>query len=238
MQHQSSQPMLPPSLAENAYLIRDLDPLSQSIDYHPRTWKKRFGSDPDFVSLNATASGAFSRANVQDLAREAVASSLPSDARRLFLASMIWGYGTVGYGAYRTQIMLSPPNIADQLHDLVMLVSAGQIEQAFNLVDIDMCGPAFFTKYFYFIGLGGNVEPAPLIFDSRVADTLEKIGVSPKEFGRVTRKKDGSISSVYPNGCGYVQYLDLMHDWSAAMSCRPDAVELALFNELRFDDAA
>jgi len=71
------------------------------------------------------------------------------------------------------------------------------------------------TRYFYFVGLSCRVDPCPLIFDSRVARNFKLLV--------------GRSHSVVAGGEEYVRYVGIMKDWAKQLGCRPDAIELTLW---------
>ena len=72
---------------------------------------------------------------------------------------MLWGYGTVGYGPWRTQRMFATPDSGDMLQRAFGLIAENRIEEAYSGFRLDRCGPSFFTKFFYFAGFEPWVAP-------------------------------------------------------------------------------
>jgi hypothetical protein len=97
--------------------------------------------------------------------------SLPIDVR--FLIIMVWGYGTVGYGPYRTQKMFSSEGLNNSLETTRRFLLDGKPLEAYRTLQfsgIHQLGPAYSTKVMCF--LAGDAEIAPPIFDSVVSKTL------------------------------------------------------------------
>ena len=177
---------------------------------------------------------AITRGNLADLARTAHAQHDPASARRLFLGAMLWGYGTVGYGPYRTAQMLKPTNVARILRSILDCIRNGAIRRAYEQFDLPMCGSAFFTKYFYFAGLGCDLTVPPLILDSLVMNQLEQwLRLDVTRFARFSRNKKGEISVVGRDATRYDHYLQVMNRWARDLRCRPDSIELFLFKQAR-----
>jgi hypothetical protein len=90
----------------------------------------------------------------------------------VFIASMMWGNGTTGYGRYRTSIALEISrggrNPTKTLEEVASLASNGDLAKAYRLMTNSLwrIGPAFGTKFLYFVS-----PPASnaLIFDGVVA---------------------------------------------------------------------
>jgi hypothetical protein len=93
-----------------------------------------------------------------------------------------------------------------------------------------MCGSAFFTKFFYFAGLGCDLKVRPLILDSVMMNQLEQwLELDVTRFGEVDREKDGRISALGRNAAKYLRYIQCMNEWAQELGCRPDSIELFLF---------
>lgn len=205
--------------------LRILDPDQQSVRYVLHTWEKYFRDDPDFVALTRRFPDAISRRNLRTLGREAAADLVL--VRPLFLATMMWGYGNRGYGAYRTHRMLTDPNAATALPETVALVAQGKLREAYEQCYLRHCGPAFMTKFLYAVGLGTNQDPQPLVLDSRVAQTLASLA-DEAGFPIADFVRGSPFLQWYPEG--YVRYVELINAWARALGCRPDALELWLFD--------
>jgi hypothetical protein len=206
-------------LAEKSALLA---PDNHQVSYNAETWLKWFSGDKDFSDLIQKYPQTISRSEIADLAQN-------RNARKVFLATMLWGYGTVGYGAYRTSIMLgekSSKNIIEKSFDLV---SAGKYILAYEIFALPMCGAAFFTKYFYFVGLGSKISPLPLILDSVVANSLVQLDVDISRFARFTKNSGGKITSIGKYADGYLRYVETINNWADEIGCRPDSIEKWLF---------
>jgi len=93
-------------------------------------------------------------------------------ATDLFLATMVWGNGGTGYGAYRTSVALNIPRKGavpiNVIETVGRLACAGDIENAYNTMANALwrIGPAFGTKFLYF---ASPLDNQALIFDGVVA---------------------------------------------------------------------
>ena len=200
-----------------------LIPDNHQVSYYVNTWRKWFADDKDFNELTQKYPQQISRSDIASLAADS------ENARKVFLATMLWGYGTVGYGAYRTSIMLDDENSRNAIGESFRLVSVGKYIEAYKMFVLPRCGAAFFTKYFYFVGLGTKVDPLPLILDSVVANSLVQLGVDISLLARVTKNSDGRITSIGKYADGYVRYVEMMNNWANQIGCRPDSIENWLF---------
>lgn len=207
--------------------LKALDPLAQSISYSGMHWRKKFPNDPDFEYIARTYPRALSRKDVAQLAWQARDNL--SSIRTLFLASMMWGFGEVGYGPHRTRLMLEHRCAISTLQGSLLLVISGQLTDSYKCLKLPMCGPPFLTKYFYFVGLAWGLDPCPLILDSRVAASLEKlVGADLPNYAKVYQNEKGQLV-VRRYAEGYERYVHLIHHWASQLDCRPDSIELFLF---------
>ena len=224
---------IPAQLWSAQEALQQLDPLaasSQAIEFRESHWSRYLPADADLQVLCQSFPGALTRGDLAGLASMARKESSPASARRLFVGSMLWGYGTVGYGPYRTAKMLACSDSLDMLHATLILLQDGRTAAAYERFRLPMCGPAFFTKFFYFVGLGCDSAHAPLILDSVVANALEsELRVDIRRLARVTRDGSGRVSAVGRDADGYMRYLELLHTWADQLQCRPDSIELFLF---------
>lgn len=195
------------------------NPDKHAIPYVAGTWAKWFESDNDLAALIGRHPLELSRLDVGRLTTEALAGTVTW--RCAFMAAMMWGYGTVGYGAYRTRKILGMPNAESTIGRAANLVATGRLRAAYESFKVKTCGPAFFTKFFYFVGLGTNPpRPLPVILDSVVANSLERLGLDISQFVATTR-----------DAAGYLRYVETMDAWATALRCRADQIEMWLFTQ-------
>ena len=146
-------------------------------------------------------------------------------AETAFVAIMTWGFGTVGYGRWRTQrILIDTPNASARLAAAARTLAEDGASAAYErLASHKDCGlrglgPAFGTKYIYFIQPRDQAVRA-LIFDRLVADWL----------GRETNL---GLSAGAWSVAMYARYLDAMHAWASSLGCQPDDVETCIFRTM------
>lgn len=173
-------------------------------------WETRFNDLPVKLSrLDVLAQVENSRLDVED-------------TEWLFLAVMAWGFGRVGYGVWRTSTMLdgipdAPVRLLKVREILRLSDAISGYESLCGICRIPNLGPAFGTKYLYFLGSSDPVE-APLILDKLVASWLN-------------RNTDVSINSSVWSVSTYRHYLFKMRSWAAALHVSPVDLESCIFQD-------
>lgn len=161
---------------------------------------------------------------------------------RAFLTSMIWGYGLVGYGPYRTERILTRDSAAPDREAIEQLVEIAGIAQskggvaAFDHVAtkrrhgipyLKFLGPAFGTKFLYFLTKASSVPTTPVL-DSVVHGWLQQ-----------HVPEAGSFSLSWWDTSSYKRYVDLLHSWVAELSTLDgraldaDDLEFLMFSDAR-----
>src|SRR5689334_3171553 len=97
--------MLPATLSNHADDIRAIRPDEQRIDFGSDSWKRGLPESTDVAIMADRLGGSISRADIRTIAAESIGDR--SMLRQLFVAAMMFGYGTVGYGKFRTGRMLA-----------------------------------------------------------------------------------------------------------------------------------
>ena len=98
--------------------------------------------------------------------------------------------------------------------DQIRSGKTGEAYDSFVSGKIRMCGRAFFTKYFYFLGHAAG-DAYPLILDSKVGAELQKL------VGKILR---GGRDE-------YVEYMEIMGEWARRLGCAPDDIECFLYEQ-------
>ncbi len=213
--------MLPEKLKQAKTQIECLQPETRSVsDYVVETWRHHLGLDQDLELLALTCPCQISRCDLFRLTANARRSGSLEDIRRVFLGAMLWGYGTVGYGPWRTQRMLSTPDSGDMLQRTFGLIVENRIEEAYRGFRLDRCGSAFFTKFFYFSGFERGSHRYPLILDAYVGRSL-------RSFDDVDLSDFANTSQWDPRG--YTRYIQVMHEWAQELNCEAHNIEYFLF---------
>ena len=154
------------------------------------------------------------RAVVRSFCTEAATS--PEAALRAFLATMVWGYGRVGYGPFRVErILAATPDAGVRLQNAAgELADSGPVH-AYTLLGDDGVGqlpglgPAFGTKFLYFCSPPGR--PA-LILDRLVAAWLRA-------------HTDLRLNEVRWSSPTYARYLATMTGWAGELGLAADELE-------------
>lgn len=227
---------VPSFLVTHQSEIQRVDPLkasAQAIDYQPAAWERRLGADdPDLGFLARNYPTSITRGAVAELARIADAQRDAASARRLFVGAMIWGFGDLNYGPFRTSEMLKAQNLTEVLLSTLDLLRAGEVKTAYEKFQLPWCGSAYFTKFFYFAGLGSKAAELPLILDTVVLSAFEQyLGLEADEFARYSRDKQGRIEAVDRDAVKYVHYVKTVNGWARSLGCGADSIELFLFKQ-------
>ncbi|TCK21569.1 hypothetical protein [Pseudonocardia endophytica] len=196
-------------------------PTQEPVRWRRATWEKQFSAN-----VLVHREPYISR---PDVAHYAGSIETDDDAVRAFIASMIWGYGTVGYGAYRTRKILEENPGADaRLLEVARLARTGDWGAAFTAASdpgLTYLGVAFGTKYLYFCSLAAGVDTAIApVLDGVVAQWLAmNTSFQPTTSGW--------------NLADYRRYVELMHGWADELSgaadqipVRADDVEQLIFD--------
>jgi hypothetical protein len=173
---------------------------------------------PTHANLLAGLPDRIGREHVRSMA--ACAADDDERAINAFVASMVWGFGRVGYGPWRTRRILDEnPGVASQLRRSAEIqAQAGAVESYRYLANegrIRFLGPAFATKYLHFVPQAITGPPA-LILDavvSRAIATMTGAALRPTIWRTAT----------------YARYLDLVVGWSDALGADPPTIEMLLF---------
>ncbi|MFE5594115.1 hypothetical protein [Streptomyces sp. NPDC056549] len=146
---------------------------AHAVTYVPERWSG-VPSWPDrFPERSLTATATVSRAQVTDAVREAVRGGRWSE---VLVASYVWGQGRIGYGPHRLKQILAEPNIPHVLAEAASALRDDGAVAAYRVLRgaVTGLGPAFFTKFLYFLDLAADVPAAPraLVLDQRVAHVV------------------------------------------------------------------
>jgi hypothetical protein len=152
----------------------------------------------------------------------------------LFVSSMVFGFGTTGYGAHRTSGILQRKmsksgrnggdSVGSVLNDVreALTGSGGDVAKAlesfwrsdgtkrFHNIDV-----SYLTKILHFMGYNTEIRPRPLIYDAYVHMALSRI---PK----------GPTKPLHPKAISSHDYFEYCA-WSESRSDDPITVEHSLF---------
>ena len=233
-----SKEQIPLYLSNMANRLRECQPEDHRIAYRNEAWRRCFPGDNDLIEIHERFGDSISRGDVAALG--VAAESDPGCVRRFAMAVMMWGYGTVGYGATRTSEMLANPQSIVRLIGGADLVKAGDFTEACLFYRnnsrgaLKKFGWSFFTKYFYFVGLACGLDPMPLILDGNNRTTGVAGGM--KQLADAGDPKAARAMELWWSSTdrrcaeGYTLYVELVNQWAHDLTCRPDAIEMALWN--------
>ncbi len=156
------------------------------------------------------------RHTVTEIAQNAALDE--ESATRAFVASMVWGYGMRGYGAFRTnRILETNEKVGGTLRQAAILARRDGGPEAFGWLAenrLDWLGVASATKYLYFCGV--EAQPArALVLDSRVRNWLHR-------YSDLRVRLDWEVS-------GYRRYVETVSDWALSLGVEPADVEYLMF---------
>ncbi|MBY6708087.1 hypothetical protein HQ308_14875 [Rhodococcus sp. BP-241] len=206
----------------------------KAFRYPAARWSKWVGHLDGVSDVLETLPSELDRA----LAARRIDELLADNVAGAFVVAMIWGHGSSGYGPYRTARILtdstapaSSPLSEGVIEKLTRSVSVAQDGDAVlgyrfltHASPVRGLGPAFFTKWLYFVTARGN-PTSPLaapILDALVINWMRKhAGVR--------------IRAGYT--IDYRVYLDHLTAWGAATDHTPVEVEERIFRLMRDDGA-
>lgn len=241
-------------------------PPQSEFTWNPASWHRRFGKLserphprvdlPNALTAIEEATSAIPDSQRRTIDREAVLKlSRPEilnpggDGERhqavttSFIAAMIWGYGQVGYGPYRTERVLTESK--DAVASLVDIADIAQNPtqgglRAFESIAanrmsspsgyLKYLGPAFGTKFLYFLTKATDDVDTTPVMDALVAKWFRQHAPEVKRF---------KLSSW--NSSSYETYLASLRSWADELAqLRPgsepldlDDVELLIFSTTR-----
>jgi hypothetical protein len=159
------------------------------------------------------------RISRDDVATVASAIVTQASAVDAFVAAMVWGFGRVGYGPYRTARVLSRNRDAgDRLMELAGRVAEDGGPKAFDWLTghrLEGLGVAFSTKFTFFCS-GNDATPA-LVLDRLVSDWFHA--------------NAAWRPSLAWNSHDYRHYVETVLRWSGELSIRPADTELLIFQD-------
>jgi hypothetical protein len=114
------------------------------------------------------------------------------------------------------------PDTGKKLHEVATVLARDGPTAAYHLMSgagrLPRIGPAFGSKFLFFADSGIHQRRA-LILDMLVGKWLR-------------RNTDFHPNPVPWDPTTYSAYLDHMHEWAAALDVQPEALELAMFQEM------
>jgi len=160
----------------------------------------------------------------RDAVRRVAAGAAESEAasEAAFIATMVWGFGWVGYGPHRTSQMLALSETRARLNAVARAVRDDGAAAAYIRLASDCrikgLGPAFGTKFVAFCQPMG-ARPMALIHDELVSSWLTA-------HGRLDLASRGWSPATFG------AYLFQMHAWADGLDVSPETVEYLIFQSV------
>jgi hypothetical protein len=188
----------------------------QPMWWRRRTWQTTL---PEHQDLLASLPDNIGRAVAAE--RGAIAIDGQAEAVEAFVAAMVWGYGPIGYGAFRTaRVLAENPQAPEILLEAAQRVRRDGGASAFAWLKehrLRYLGVAFATKYLYFCN-GPESAPEPaLILDRLVQRWMRQHAACPLRLGWHVGD--------------YTRYLHLAGAWADELEIRSDEVEYLMFSD-------
>lgn len=200
-------------------------PLQVASRWIPEAWRRQLPEHAEFLdSLNTDR---LDRAQAIELAP---AVEDEASAVQVFLLAMLWGYGPVGYGPFRTRRILDRPEATSELLEVARQAQQHGGLAAFQLIAqrrrdgvpfLKWLGPAFGTKYIYFL-TANDPAPAP-VMDAVIYRWFN------------THAPDRPLIVDYWHAPSYESYLAALEDWAEDLhqefgyDLRRDDIEYLIF---------
>ncbi len=206
---------VPPALGA---LVQQWDshgrPAQAGSNWSLRAWKLTF---PEHAEFLASLPNPMSRDGAAKACSEAHLGS--EAAVRGFLAAMIWGYGRIGYGPYRTSHVLTETHgAAGILAEAAIRVRNRGGPAAFDFLAqhrLHGLGVAFATKYLFFCTSAAGDGPPALILDRLVR-------------GWLARNTGWSLRLDW-HIADYRDYVENVAVWASELNCAPSDLEYLMF---------
>ena len=198
----------------------------------PGRWTDGIPGDADVQRLAKKFRGEISRDKVVKCAPKAKPTQ--QQLRRLFIATMMWGYNKIGYGPSRTSEMLNSHGLEEALSAAYGHIIAGEWQAAISdCAVIQQCGVSFFSKFLYFVGRAYETETMPLILDALVCDELYRCAkkLARKVASKKRTDRRGFITEFRTYKDGYALYVEVINQWAHHLKVKPDQLEFFLFTK-------
>lgn len=188
-------------------------PVQPPIRWSREAWRRYFPSQHAFLDALPD------RIDRAEATLHAADATTPGGAERAFLAAMIWGYGRVGYGPWRTaRVLTENPDAVDRLADVAVVAREQGGLAAFRDLagkPLRYLGVAFGTKYLRFVTAAHSPDRAPIL------DAVVRRWVSTHTGQHLM------IDEWRP--AVYEQYVALLTSWAAELELATDTVEELIF---------
>lgn len=159
--------------------------------------------------------------------------------RDAFVVAMIWGYGPVPYGPFRTHRIMARPEFADELAEVTRVAIEHGGVAAYRLVHqrrsekpgaagifLKWLGPAFGTKYIYFITRANQHGQVTPVLDEVVR----------RWFAINASAANVHIGYQWEHPDRYGNFVDTVHEWGRELGIAADDVEYLIFAQQQASD--
>jgi hypothetical protein len=199
---------------------RDCPVTDHAVRWAPDKWRSELGLGAYRYVLDELADRTRPEtASTRSISRKDVFELRDRGPVAVFVAAMVFGFGSVNYGPSRTSKMLATPDAEAKINSAseILLASGSEAAHRFMINPpgrLAWCRTPFISKYLYFAGFESTPGLQPLIFDQVVQTRLASLGHSV----RLNYTTD------------YVEFLRLAATFKAEFGLtREDLVEIALF---------
>ena len=200
--------------------------IEQRVGWSYQSWNGRIGSgDPRITDVLVALEDAWV-ADPRGLSRAAISKAGGDDPVRLFVAVMVWGFGSLPYGPARTEQMLADASFEKSVTQ-IMEKARRSPEDGFRSLFVDRrpiipgLSIAMGTKLLYFCSPPNAQTPTPVVYDIVVCNALKQVApelAAPNPRGYMTAAK-------YAEVCNWMA---VVAHW-AGVDLKADDVEYALF---------
>ncbi|RSM52527.1 hypothetical protein DMH03_40155 [Amycolatopsis sp. WAC 01376] len=205
---------VPPALVAAVRSWREHDePPQRASRWSRGSWLKQFPNHHSFLnSLPESVDRA-------EATRHAARAATAEGAEPAFLVAMIWGYGPVGYGPWRTaRVLTENPHAVDRLAEAARVARDHGGPAAFRSLADDplrYLGVAFGTKYLRFVTAALSSDTAPIL------DAVVRRWFATHAGLRL------NIDEWRP--AVYERYVALLTSWATELGLTADTVEQVIF---------
>jgi hypothetical protein len=200
------------------------EPSQQASRWSRDSWRKQFPRHRSFLDALPE------QIDRIEATRHAAHAVTPEGAELAFLVAMIWGYGRVGYGAWRTaRVLAENPHAVDRLAEVARVAQDHGGLAAFDDLagkPLRYLGVAFGTKYLRFVtaAQSSNRASAPIL------DAVVRRWLATHAGLRLT------IDEWRP--AVYGEYVALLTLWSTKLDLTADTVEELIFRSATSQEGA
>lgn len=222
--------------AQLAAMMRHDLPPQQAFNYRREAWLRWLGELPGVTETLEGLPDAVDRAMVAATVEQLIEREQVVPA---FVTAMLWGHGRSNYGPSRTARVLAHASEAkahsgaeiasDKLAESVRRARRDGAVEGYRYLNneghIHGLGPAFFTKWLYFVTARGQARAA------RAAPVLDALVITWLHTDADVRLRAGKTPD-------YQRYVDVLQAWGEPHRLNPVEVEERIFRLIRGDGAA